>query len=308
MKELSATIFDIQGFSVHDGPGCRSVVFFKGCSMNCEWCSNPEGILATNTLLYNQTKCEFDKNCIKVCPKKAISIFENRICVNQKECINCFDQVCVKSCYSYALSLVGKSYTVNELFERIQRDRPFWGSNGGVTLSGGEPFLQPNFVIEFLKKCYNAYIHTAVETCGNVPWKNYADAIDYLDWIFFDLKHFDSDVHTRATNVNNKLILKNAENISKHSKARLIFRMVLIPGFNDSEKHLKQVSDFLKQVDRNEINILPLHHLGREKYVMLNRTYYALNFPVPSKNNLERVKKIFESYAINCYIGSVTPF
>jgi len=308
MKEPTATIFDIQGFSVHDGPGCRSVVFFKGCPMCCEWCCNPEGISTTNTLLYNQSKCVFDENCIKACPENAISIIDGRIHVNHEKCSYCTNQVCVKACYSDALSLVGKKYTVNELFDRIQRDRPFWGEHGGVTLSGGEPFLQTGFVTAFLKKCYNAYIHTAVETCGNVPWKNYSDAIDYIDWIFFDLKQFNSKDHVKLTAVNNQLILKNAVALAKHSKARFVFRMVLIPGFNDTEKHLKQVADFLKQVDKNEINILPLHHLGREKYTMLNKTYHALKFPVPTKNNLERVKKFFENQSITCYIGSVTPF
>jgi pyruvate formate lyase activating enzyme len=308
MKDLKASVFDIQGFSVHDGPGCRSVVFFKGCTMCCEWCSNPEGISSTNTLMYNQSKCVFDENCITACPENAISIFENRIQINNKKCISCIEPACVNECYSYALSLVGKTYTLSELFERIQRDRPFWGSNGGVTLSGGEPFLQSGFVAEFLKKCYNAYIHTAVETCGNVPWKNYADSIDYIDWIFFDLKHLDSKIHANATKVNNKLILRNAENLAKNSKARLIFRLVLIPGFNDSEEHLNQVVAFMKKVNRNEINILPLHHLGREKYVMLNKTYQAITYPVPIKSILERVKNYFENNSMHCYIGSVTPF
>ncbi len=211
-------------------------------------------------------------------------------------------------CYTDALRLSGYEISVSRLYEIIQRDRQFWGSEGGITLSGGEPLLQIDFAKEILSKCYEGYIHTAIETCGNIPWNNFQEVISNLDWIFFDLKHHDTIEHKKATSAGNSLILENAKRLSKEFTGRLIFRLPLIPSFNDSKENIVSIISFIKETGRNEINILPLHHLGREKYQMLHKDYLCSNFPAPTNEKLSDIKEVFKASGIDCFIGSETPF
>jgi glycyl-radical enzyme activating protein len=306
--EVNGFIFDIQGLSVHDGPGCRTLIFFNGCSMNCYWCCNPEGISGKPSLMYFPSKCIGCGNCVNSCPYKAITIENEKIKISRQLCAKCERHECIDDCYTDALKLSGYEISVASLLTLITRDRQYWGSKGGVTLTGGEPLLQIDFATEILSACHEAYIHTAIETCGNVSWENYQKAIPYLDWIFFDLKHFNTVDHKRVTGVENTLILKNAKKLSKEFKGKLMFRLPLIPNFNDTSENIKSVISFLKEVGKNEINILPLHHLGKEKYRMLNKEYMAGEFSVPSDEHLRGIEKEFREAGINCYVGSETPF
>jgi pyruvate formate lyase activating enzyme len=301
-------IFDIQGLSVHDGPGCRTLIFLNGCTLNCFWCSNPEGISRRPSLLYFSSKCIACGNCINNCQYSAIKIEKEKLIISRQLCTVCEDQSCVDECYTDALKLSGYEITVSKLFEIIRRDRQFWGRDGGITLTGGEPLLQLDFVHELLARCHHAYIHIAVETCGNIPWKNFKDVIEYIDWIFFDLKHLNSQEHLKATNAGNSLILENAKLLSKEYNGRLIFRLPLIPGFNDSKENIDSIISFIQETGRTEINILPLHHLGREKYQLLNNIYHGSDFPVPANEKLREIKKTFKANDIDCFIGSETPF
>jgi pyruvate-formate lyase-activating enzyme len=194
------------------------------------------------------------------------------------------------------------------LFRRILRDRPFWGDGGGVTLTGGEPFTQPRFVQDVLKRCYDAYIHTAVETCGNVPWENIALSLPWIDWIFFDLKQMDGQKHRDATGHGNRTILENARRLSLEFKGRLVFRSPLVPGFNDSDDHLREMAVFISKIGQNTINLLPLHHLGREKYNLTGKTYYTRDFASAQLTSPEHIQSIFGHCNIRCNIGSDTPF
>ncbi len=307
-ENIKAHIFDIQGLSMHDGPGCRTLVFFSGCTLNCFWCSNPEGIPAKPPLLYYHPNCILCGNCAKGCPHDAIVIDRDRIKISREKCFLCAHTVCAEHCLTNALRLGGYEITLPELFRIIMRDSNYWGSNGGVTLTGGEPLLQIDFVLEFLKKCYDSYIHTAIETCGNLPWSYFKRVIPFLDWIFFDLKHLDPHEHERGTTANNKFILDNARKLAAEYPGRLIFRLPYIPGFNDSESGILTTISFLKEIGKNEINILPLHHLGREKYKMLDRDYYIETHSLPTTDNLSTAQKIFNNAGITCYLGSQTPF
>jgi pyruvate formate lyase activating enzyme len=307
-KETKGYIFDIQGLSVHDGPGCRTLIFLSGCSLNCFWCSNPEGISKKPLPLHFNSKCISCFDCIKECRKNAITNDENGYIINREICYDCKEQKCVSACYTDALKLSGYEITVSKLIKIIQRDRQFWGSGGGMTLTGGEPLLQIDFAREILKHCHESYIHTAVETCGNIPKKNFDEVMPYLDWIFFDLKHMNSKTHLKGTKSGNKAILENAKYVAGGFEGRLIFRLPLIPMFNDSIENIHAVISFIKDTGRNEINVLPLHHLGREKYPIINRTYSGLDHPVPTKSELNKIKKIFTDENIKCYIGSETPF
>lgn len=312
---MMGTIFDIQGFSVHDGPGCRTLIFFKGCSLECEWCSNPEGISHFPEPLYRDTKCISDGLCIAACPHAAITISDendgNRLFFNRRMCAKCHTHECVKACCSGALNIGGYEITPADLYARISRDRPYWGANGGITLTGGEPFVQPEFALEFLKRCYDGFIHTAVETCGNVPWKNYEESLSYIDWVFFDLKTLDQSAigHITSSTVSPiSRILDNARRLASVFNGRLIFRLPLIPGFNDDPENISETARFILSTGRKEINILPLHHMGREKYNLVGKNYYTSDFQIPVKEELQQIASIFTSQGITCYIGSETPF
>lgn len=192
--------------------------------------------------------------------------------------------------------------------KKIQRDRQYWGAGGGITLSGGEPMFQPEFATKILKECYDAYIHTGLETCGHIPWKHYEEALNYLDWIFFDIKHMDPEIHKKGTNVSNKLILENAKRIASIGSYRMIFRVPVIPGFNDSVENITATAKFIRKTGRKEVNVLPMHHLGSTKYDLLGMEYTYNAIKPPNWGRMEEIKDIFEAYSIKCYINGFTPF
>ncbi|MEI6122618.1 MAG: glycyl-radical enzyme activating protein [Bacteroidota bacterium] len=307
-SELKATIFDIQGLSVHDGPGCRTLIFLNGCTMSCFWCSNPEGMSSRPSLLYYQPNCVVCGNCANSCAYNAITVETDKIAIARTICKNCSEPVCVSQCFTDALRLSGYEITVGKLMEIIQRDRQFWGSHGGMTLTGGEPLMQIDFAEELLKRCYDSYVHTAIETCGNIAWQNFERVLSYLDWIFFDIKHFDNATHKKGTDVKNTLILDNAKKLAAGFKGKLMFRLPLVPDFNDSDSNLKATIAFLKDCGRNEINILPLHRLGGEKYKMLDKENVIADYVIPTHESLKTIKNVFAERGITCYIGSETPF
>lgn len=307
-KLINGNIFDIQGFSVHDGPGCRTLIFFKGCTLHCKWCSNPEGLSPFPEPLYKSQHCTFDSLCIEACEQHAIQKNGNMLVFDRAKCSHCQTYNCIKACCTGALNLGGYGISVEALYAKIIRDRQYWGANGGITLTGGEPFAQPTFAHAFLKRCYDAYIHTAVETCGNIPWENMEQSLPFLDWIFFDLKHMDPCKHEEATGSSNQLILRSALKLAQEFKGRLIFRMPVIPGFNDDSDHIAQMADFIQSTGRKEINILPVHHFGREKHAMVSQSYYTSDYQSPVKGTMEAIRNKFEQSGIHCYISNDTPF
>ena len=301
-------VFDIQGLSVHDGPGCRTLIFMKGCTLHCSWCSNPEGINRHPDILYSASKCILCGNCVKNCPHHAIQIQNEIHSINRHLCNDCHDFECVNDCHTEAIRVCGYEIKVGEIMEIIRRDRQFWGSNGGITLTGGEPLLQIDFASKILEKCYEAYIHTAIETCGNVPWENFERVLPWLDWIFFDLKHIDAENHQQATGAGNSLILDNLRLLTKKFPGRLILRLPLISGFNDADENILSLIYFMKEVGLKEINVLPLHHLGREKYQLLGKDYHGKNYTIPNHEMIGKIYKAFNDNGITCYTGSDTSF
>ncbi len=306
--EIKAKIFDIQGLSVHDGPGCRTVVFMQGCTLNCDWCSNPEGINLSHVLFYDVSKCRLDGACVADCDFDAIKIINNKLIIDRKICDSCTEFSCLNNCYTKALSINSRNISIDELMTIIKRDRQFWGQDGGLTLSGGEPLLQINIVEEILKKSYDAYIHTAIETCGNVAWQNYERTIKYIDWIFFDLKNIDDNLHKTKTGSSNKLIISNLKKLADIYTGRLIVRIPVIPGYNNDLKILEKYIKFFKENNIKEVNLLPLHHLGREKYQLLQQEYKMDSKNIPTKDDMFSVSEIFTKAGVKCYIGSSTPF
>lgn len=299
-------IFDIQGHSVHDGPGCRTLVFLSGCPLRCGWCSNPEGQLLKPQLMFRPQKCVHRHyRCVEACPhgairKDALPQFNRALC-NQ-----CESMACVDACLHEALKKAGRTVTVNELMRILQRDQGFWGDEGGVTFTGGEPLLHQEFLLAVLKKCRNQYIHTVIETCAQVDTAVLLEIQQWTDWLFIDLKHMDSEMHRQGTGVGNEQILKNIE--ATASQGRIVLRMPVIPGYNDAPENARQTAEFMKRVGLQEINLLPFHRLGQSKYEQLGLPYEYGEHSPPSSAQIADAAAIFASRGISCYVGSETPF
>jgi len=264
---MTGLIFDIQSHSVHDGPGCRTTVFLNGCPLVCEWCSNPEGISLKQCLMYSERRCRHCGRCIKACTHTAIKVEQKeKLIIDRKICNTCDDFKCTKACLSEALELSCKSFSVEDLMKILDRDRDFWSSDGGVTFSGGEPFIQHQFLFSVLKKCKDRSIHTAIETCGYVPTDIFLKGMELIDWAFIDIKHTDTNQHRKVTGVGNELILKNIQTLAKSSwKGILVIRMPLIPGFNDDEKNIKES---IEPLANKIVEAIKTYELEKEKAVI----------------------------------------
>lgn len=311
--ETKGLIFDIQGHSVHDGPGTRTLVFMSGCPLRCKWCSNPEGQLLQPRLMY---KAQFCKNCpfgcVEGCPKGAARPSINGsppVLFDRNACDRCDSMDCVKICYMQALQPSGKWYTVDELMRLFNRDRCYWGPEGGITFSGGEPLLQQEFMLKLLERCNEAYISTCVETNAYVPRPVLQSVLPFVQWLFIDIKHMDSAKHSEGTGVPNELILDNIRWIRSSSwPGRLIIRMPIIDGYNDTAKNAQATADFLKEVSLNEINLLPFHRLGASKYEQLGLAYDYADHAVHAPETLEPLARVYRMQGITCYLGPDTPF
>lgn len=313
---LKGLIFDLQSFAVHDGPGCRTLIFFKGCPLRCKWCCNPEGIEPYPEVMYSAVRCQRCHKCVQACPFNAIAVNEDqsvsidrRVCRDQ-QCYKRPLMPCIQACHNEGLSLVGKYVTIDELMGRLERERKFWGPEGGVTLSGGEPMYQPQFAIALLERCQQEYIHTAMETCGQMPWEYYELALDCLDWLFYDLKCMDPVKHKEETGIANELILDNMDKIAakwrRSGKPRVVVRVPLIPGHNDSEENIRATAKFVSKLQLEEVNILPFHRLGASKYERLDLEYKYRDLSPPG--SLDKAQELFHSYGLKAYVGSLTPF
>ncbi len=197
---------------------------------------------------------------------------------------------------------------MSELYSLVQRDRQYWGSRGGITLTGGKPFFQPAFAAAILKRCHDAYVHTAVETCGEVSRSFIEPSLPYLDWLFFDLKQMDPDLHLEWTGHSNSHILENAKWLADEFQGRMVYRMTVVPGYNDQPDHIHRIGSFISSTGLKEINLLPLHHLGREKYLLTGCSYFTSDFYIPTPVSMQHIKDTLEAEGITCYVGSETPF
>lgn len=274
---MKATIFDIQRNSFVDGPGIRTTVFFKGCNLKCKWCHNPESQSFEKQMMFYQNKCTGCGKCKDICQN------------NLKTCDLCGK--CIDICPSNARRICGKEYTVDEVLKTICKDKAFYeNSGGGVTFSGGECMLHIDFLKELLKKCKGNGIHTAVDTAGSVPWQNFEKIMPYTDLFLYDVKCFSETLHIEGTGSSNKLILENLKKLSDNFKGCIIIRIPIIPGFNDYVEEIVQISEFLKNIHYNAIEILPYHKMGENKYSALGikyNTYY-----VPEEENIAKYRQM----------------
>lgn len=309
---LKAVLFDIQAFSVHDGPGCRTTVFFSGCPLRCRWCSNPENFTVRPHLMFAQRVCKWTSGCRaceKRCPRNGLVFGENGPEIQWEICRQCTTFECISACASNALKVCGKYYSVDELMSVLKRDFNNWGSDGGVTFSGGDPLLHADFLKAVLHECRRLQIHTAVETSACVPEKTFLDVMPLVDFAFVDVKNMDDARHIDGTSVSNKLILNNiASLMASEWPGRLVLRYPVIRGFNDSEENALRLAEFMKENGLFEVNILKFHRLGQTKWEQLGHTYdYAVGGDV-GDDVMQHLQSVYLDHDILCYIGDKTPF
>lgn len=297
---MKANIFNIQRFSIHDGPGIRTTVFFKGCPLKCTWCHNPESQNSEREILYDKNKCTLCGKCMKACKNNAIEIKNNILTTNMDKCT--FKGDCTVCCINSARQVAGKEYTVDEVVEEVLKDRVFYkNSKGGVTLSGGEPLIYADFVEELLKKLKKENIHTAVDTCGYGDFEAIERISKYTDLFLYDLKLMDDDKHILYTGLSNAVIIDNLIRLSKIHK-NINLRLPLIEGINADEDNMIRILKFIKDTNVKKINFLPYHDIGRHKYEKLSRPY-SENMKRPADEKLKRFKEIFEKEGYKVKIG-----
>ena len=266
-----AVITDIQRYSVHDGPGIRTIVFFKGCPLRCKWCQNPETFNLMPEVIYEKTDCIACGRCIEVCREHAVSLKNGVLITDRAKCTNCGE--CALACPSKARRMAGDIHTIHDVIDRVRRDRVFYkNSGGGVTLSGGEVTMQSVFAQKFILAMKDIGIHTAIETCAYASPENFRRVALAADLILFDLKHPDTEKHRQYTGVDNTLIHQNLLDAIAAGR-KVIARYPLIPGVNDSTQDVEATGAFCKSTGIREIHLLPFHQAGETKWIGLDKDY-----------------------------------
>jgi pyruvate formate lyase activating enzyme len=277
------TVFNIQRFSIHDGNGIRTNIFFKGCPLSCLWCNNPESIEPFPSIMFDERLCHMFGDCIKA-GNGHITSAGDRLFIDRK---NITDYSSLRNiCPSKALTVIGKTMSTREIISEIEKDIPFYmASGGGVTLGGGEPFSQDPFLKELITELKAKEIHISVETSLHIPWETIENYLDIIDVFLADLKHLDSEKFTKFTGGNISLVINNFRELDNRGKT-FIVRVPVIPGFNFSEPELSAIIDFASGLkNAHEINFIPFHSLAREKYMMLGKEYTFEN-----QRNIEKAE------------------
>ncbi len=301
MKNLLVT--EIERFAIHDGPGIRTLIFLKGCPLNCSWCCNPETQNLSPEMMHNRARCTDCGACIEACPQGAIYRDENdRIRNDRRKCTNCGE--CIPACIYYARKIVGEYYTTDELLKKCLKDMSAYKhSGGGVTVTGGEALTQSDALKEFLQKCKQHQLETGVETSGYVKWNVLDEVSEYLDLVMMDIKHLDPVKHEEYTGVPNDLILDNARKLSAKG-VPMVISIPVIPGYNDDEKNLEQTAKFATELESlQRVRLLPYHRLGSSKYEGLDREYEFENVSKMEKDHVLKLKQIFEFKGLKVTVG-----
>lgn len=302
-KMETGIIFDIKRYAIHDGPGIRTTVFFKGCPLSCQWCHNPEGISSSFELIFRNNRCVGCKECLKTCQKGAISFINSIPKIDRTKCDHCGE--CAAACPSGAMELSGKSYTVKQLLYEIEKDRVFYEeSGGGVTFSGGEPLLQADFLQAVLEGCKKKGIHTALDTSGFAPYEVINALKANVDLFLYDLKMIDEKRHIHYTGVSNKIILENLKKLSRNG-SRILVRIPLIPQVNDTKDCIQKIAAFVAGfLSLKYVSLLPYHDIAAQKYERLNRPSEMPNSSYLPEEKINFIKDILEDTGLHVTIGN----
>ncbi len=297
MKDIMSEgmIFDIKRYSINDGPGIRTTVFFKGCPLHCRWCHNPEGQSKNPEVIVRASRCLKDcSECLGICPEGTLSKRGAVLALDRARCTVCGE--CAEICPTQAIEIVGRRLSAVELVQELEKDRIFFEeSGGGVTFSGGEPFSQPEFLAEVLALCRSMGIHAAVDTCGLAAPDVLARSAAVVDLFLFDLKTMDEQKHLAFTGESNLLILENLRRLAAQGK-KIVVRIPVVSGINDDPINIRDTAAFLHTLDGvSEISLLPYHRLGREKSRGINKEDSSFEFSPPTEENLEKIRADLES-------------
>ena len=299
--EDSRLVLSITRMTVHNGPGLRTLILFKGCPLRCCWCSTPESQKTEPELGVYPAKCIQFVLCLPVCPVHAVTLVDGKPVIDRTTCTVCGK--CAEVCNAQALVVLGHRMTVAQLVAEVKKDEiVFKYSHGGVTISGGEPLFVPGFALKLLKALKQADISTGVDTSGQIPWSGLEPVLPYVDFFLWDIKQMDPAQHKHLTGVSNELILSNARKVSERN-VPLYIRIPLIPGCNDSEENIRATAEFAKELASVvEVGIMPLHHLGKSRYESLNLPYPIEGLALIPEEQLQKTKNLIESYGLKCRI------
>ncbi len=305
---MDGVVFSIQRFSIHDGPGIRTTVFLKGCTLRCFWCHNPEGIRPKPDIQFFPDRCIACNECVRACQYGATTLVNDIRVYDRSKCVVCGK--CVDTCYAGARVLTGKRMTVDEVVAEVLQDRAFYEtSGGGITLSGGEPIMQPDFARAILERSKAEGIPTAIETAGNVPWEYEERVMPVTDLVMMDIKHMNSAKHRWATGVPNERILAAARNFALTDKP-ILFRIPVIPTVNDTQEEVSAIGAYVRELVelRNQnggdgdgtisLELLPFHRLAGDKYRSLDMDYRAKDLKAPTKEHMAALTEAAKAYRI----------
>jgi len=294
---MKGIVTNIQRFSIHDGPGIRTTVFLKGCNLRCFWCHNPETLRPEPELQAFFDRCIGCGECFKRCPNGAHVVTNGQRQFRRELCVGCGR--CAETCYAEALVLVGEYKTVDQVVEEVLRDRPFYEtSNGGITLSGGEPLLQYEFSRAILEQCHREGIHTAVETAAHVPWERIAAILPVTDLFIMDIKMMDATKHLACTGVSNERILANARRLGEQPQP-LIVRTPIVPGVNDTPDDVAAIAEFVSKLPNLlYYELLRFHPMAKSKYSVLGLEYRAQDLEPPPKEQMDALTQIAQDAGV----------
>ena len=304
IAEATGVVFNIQRFSIHDGPGIRTTVFLKGCPLRCGWCSNPESMSPYPEIISRDIKCIRCGKCVEACSQQAITVVENTRIIQWEKCDYCMK--CVEVCPSGAIEAAGRTMTVAEVMDTVWRDASFYRrTGGGMTLSGGEPLLQWQFALKLLQEAKRSGLHTALDTTGYTDWEILDEILSFTDLVLYDVKHPNSARHQEVTGVPNERILDNLRKTVAKAGPKVWVRHPVIPRFSDSEEELEELCKLILTLKPavEKISLLPYHKFGELKYAAVGRVYPWKEIPTISDEQMEEFKKLVESHGIEVDVG-----
>lgn len=296
-------IFDIKRYAINDGPGIRITIFLKGCPLSCKWCHNPESQSPEVQKLYTVSKCIGAKDCIEICPNNALTLSPEGIITDSEVCNLCGK--CAEVCPTKAIEMSGIKSDVNEIVKIIERERVLFDqSGGGVTISGGEPLMYPDFLIGLLKACGEKNIHRTVDTSGFADTETVLKVAQHTDLFLYDLKMMDSKKHKKWTGIGNQLILKNLK-ILAETKSNINIRIPLIKNVNSDKKELSEMAKFITELpgEISKVNLLPYHNFAANKYIKMGSNYDKLKMEEPSEKEQNQAIDIFKQFGIDAEVG-----